>query len=139
MTMAAAGNAATMKATRRLTIERLRVQASVGILEHELATKQPLLVTVVVELREKDLLPAADDVEHVLDYRVLRDAVLHETQAGHINMLETLAGRIAQRLVLRRGVSRTQVRIVKPNIFPDCDGVAVEVDCHAPADHPATD
>ena len=42
MTMADAGTAVTMKATRRLTIERLRVQASVGILEHELATKQPL-------------------------------------------------------------------------------------------------
>ena len=133
MTMSAS-DAATMKATRRLSIDRLRVEASVGILEHELATQQPLLVTVVVELRDKHLVPAADDVEHVLDYRVLRDAVLHETQAGHINMLETLAGRIAQRLALRRGVSRTRVRIVKPNIFPDCDGVAVEVDFHERSD-----
>ena len=123
-----------MKATRRLMLDRLRVEASVGILEHELAARQPLLVSVMVELRGKDLVPAADDVEHVLDYRVLRDAVLHEAQAGHINMLETLAGRIAERLALRRGVSRTRVRVVKPNIFPDCDGVAVEVESHGPCD-----
>ena len=117
-----------MRAVRRLILDRLRVEASVGILDHELAARQPLLVTVEVELRDKELLPVADDVEHVLDYRALRDAVLQETQAGHINMLETLAGRIAGRLVSRRGVSRTRVRIVKPNIFPDCDGIAVEID-----------
>lgn len=120
------------RAVRRLTIDRLRVEASVGILEHELAARQPLLVTVEVELRDRDVVPAADDVDHVLDYRALRDAALQETQAGHINMLETLAGRIAERLAARRGVSRTRVRIVKPNIFPDCDGVAVEVEVESP-------
>jgi len=123
---------ATRRAVRRLTIDRLRVEASVGILEHELAARQPLLVTVEVELRDRDVVPAADDVDHVLDYRALRDAALQETQAGHINMLETLAGRIAERLAARRGVSRTRVRIVKPNIFPDCDGVAVEVEIESP-------
>lgn len=123
-----------MKAIRRLTISRLRVEASVGILEHELAAKQPLLVTVTVELHDRDLVPAADDVGHVLDYRVLRDAVLHETRSGHINMLETLAGRIAGRLVQRRGVGVARVQVVKPNIFPDCDGVAVEVETRGQPD-----
>ena len=121
----------TTRATLRLSIANLRVQASVGILEHELAAKQPLLVTVSVELRDRDLVPAADDVEHVLDYRALREAVLAETECGHINMLETLAGRIAERLAARRGVAQARVRIVKPNIFPDCDGVSVEVETHA--------
>ena len=121
----------TTKATLRLSIANLRVEASVGILEHELAAKQPLLVTVTVELHDRDLVPAADDVEHVLDYRALREAVLDETRRGHINMLETLAGRIAEHLAARRGVALARVRVVKPNIFPDCDGVAVEVETHA--------
>jgi dihydroneopterin aldolase len=119
-------------ALRRLSVERLRVQASVGILEHELASRQPLLVSVAVEQHGAPLLPAADDVQHVLDYRLLREAVLAETQAGHVNLLETLAGRIAQRLLARRSVRRVQVRITKPNIFPDCDGATVDIDVHAP-------
>jgi dihydroneopterin aldolase len=119
-------------ALRRLSVERLRVQASVGILEHELASRQPLLVSVAVEQHGAPLLPAADDVQHVLDYRLLREAVLAETQTGHVNLLETLAGRIALRLLGRRSVRRVQVRITKPNIFPDCDGATVDIDVHAP-------
>ncbi len=119
-------------ALRRLSVERLRVLASVGILEHELTARQALLVSVAVEQHAVPLIPAIDDVHHVLDYRHLREAVLDEAQAGHVNMLETLAGRIAQRLLARRTVRRVQVRITKPNIFPDCDGASVDIDVHAP-------
>ncbi len=119
-------------ALRRLAVDRLRVMASVGILEHELKARQPLVVSVAVEQHGAALIPAADDVHHVLDYRHLRDAVLEEAAAGHVNMLETLAGRIAQRLLTRRTVRRVQVRITKPNIFPDCDGASVDLDVHAP-------
>ena len=113
---------------RRIVIERLRVQASVGILEHELLSKQPLLITLCVEMPHAPTLPEADTVQHVLDYRQLREAAHHEAQAGHIHMLETLAGRIANRLIALPGVALARVRVVKPNIFPDCDGVAVEVE-----------
>lgn len=118
-------------ALRRLAVDRLRVMASVGILEHELAAKQALVVSVAVEQHGAPMIPAVDDVHHVLDYRHLRDAVLDEARSGHVNMLETLAGRIAQRLLARRSVRRVQVRITKPNIFPDCDGASVDIDVHA--------
>jgi len=123
---------AQLTALRRLSVERLRVLASVGILEHELSAQQALLVSVSVEQHAVPLIPPVDDVQHVLDYRHLREAVLDEAQAGHVNMLETLAGRIAQRLLARRTVRRVQVRITKPNIFPDCDGASVDLDVHAP-------
>ncbi len=113
---------------RRIFIDRLRVQASVGILEHELRSKQPLLITLAIEMPHAPTLPEADTVQDVLDYRQLRDAAHHEAQAGHINMLETLAGRIANRLLALPGVALARVRVCKPNIFPDCDGVAVEVE-----------
>ncbi len=113
---------------RRIFLDRLRVQASVGILEHELLSKQPLLISLSVELPRAATLPQADTVAQVLDYRQLREVALQEAQAGHTNMLETLAGRIAQRLLALPGVALARVRVVKPNIFPDCDGVAVEVE-----------
>ncbi len=113
---------------RKLFIDRLRVQASVGILDHELRSRQALLISISVEMPQASTLPEADSVQHVLDYRHLRDVAQQEAQAGHINMLETLAGRIAQRLLALPGVGRVRVRVVKPNIFPDCDGVAVEVE-----------
>ena len=113
---------------RKLFIDRLRVQASVGILDHELLSRQALLISVGIEMPQASTLPEADSVQHVIDYRQLRDVAQQEAQAGHINMLETLAGRIAQRLLALPGVGLVRVRVVKPNIFPDCDGVAVEVE-----------
>ncbi len=113
---------------RKLFVDRLRVQASVGILDYELLSKQQLLISLAVEMPHAPTLPGADTVQHVLDYRQLREAAHEEAQSGHINMLETLAGRIAQRLLALPGVALARVRVVKPNVFPDCDGVAVEVE-----------
>lgn len=112
---------------RTLRIDNLRVQASVGILEHELLAKQQLLISVAVELPHAPTVPAVDAVTHVLDYRHLRDIAKVEAESGHVYMLESLAGRIVRRALDLPGVSVARVRVVKPNIFPDCDGVAVEV------------
>ena len=112
---------------RSIYLDRLRVQASIGILEHELTAKQPLFISICVEISSADLLPEVDDVTAVLDYRHLRNAVLEQIEQGHINMLETLAGRIAANLLLHPVVSRVRVRVDKPSIFTDCDSVAVEV------------
>ena len=112
---------------RTIHLERLRVQANVGILEHELRARQLLLVSIVAELPQAPALPATDEVAAVLDYRLLRGIALEEVGRGHVNMLETLAGRIAQRVLGLDGVHRVRVRVDKPNIFPDCAGVGIEV------------
>jgi dihydroneopterin aldolase len=112
---------------RVITLDRLRVLASVGILEHELRTRQPLLISLSVELAQGPLLPPTDDLQHVLDYRQLRDIALQEAQGAHVNMLETLAGRIATRLLALAGVAGVRVDVDKPSVFPDCDSVGVSV------------
>jgi 7,8-dihydroneopterin aldolase/epimerase/oxygenase len=112
---------------RSIHLDRLRVQANIGILEHELAAKQPLLISISVVLIDQTLIPIADLVDHVFDYRHLRNSALTEVEVGHINMLETLAGRIANRLLAFDAVKSARVRVDKPSIFTDCDSVALEV------------
>jgi dihydroneopterin aldolase len=112
---------------RTITVDKLRVLASVGILEHELRTRQPLLISLTVDLVQAPLVPPADDVRHVLDYRQLRDIAKSEAETAHVNMLETLAGRIASRLLALQGVVAARVDVIKPSVFPDCDGVVVGV------------
>jgi dihydroneopterin aldolase len=118
---------------RTLTIERLRVFASVGILEHELRAQQPLLMTLSVDLPQAPVLPPADRVDHVLDYGHLRSIAKEEAERAHVNMLETLAGRIVNRLLELPGVRVARVSVVKPSIFADCDGVSVAVTAERPA------
>ncbi|MGY8905422.1 MAG: dihydroneopterin aldolase [Burkholderiales bacterium] len=112
---------------KKIYLDRLRLQASVGILEHELASKQPLEVSIEVVLFDGSIVPARDAVSDVFDYRNLRDAALTEANQGHVNMLETLAGRIVRRLLAHKPVQSVRVRVDKPSIFIDCDSVAVEV------------
>lgn len=112
---------------RRIFLDRLRLQASVGILEHELKARQALLISIEVALHDTAITPATDEVGAVFDYRHLRNAALTEAQAGHVNMLETLAGRIVQRLLAFDAVASARVRVDKPSIFTDCDSVAVEI------------
>ncbi len=119
---------------RTITVDSLKVLASIGILAHELTSKQPLLISMTVDMSAAPVLPPTDEVSHVLDYRRLRDIGLREAQSAHINMLETLAGRIATALLALPGVDGSRVRVSKPNVFPDCDGVAVEVTARRPQD-----
>lgn len=112
---------------RTLYLERLRVHASVGILDYELRSRQQVLISMRVEMHGVPDIPSADEVDEVLDYRAMREIAKQEAESGHINMLETLTGRIAQRLLALPGVDVARVRVTKPNIFPDCDGVTVEV------------
>jgi 7,8-dihydroneopterin aldolase/epimerase/oxygenase len=121
---------------RVISLDRLRVLSSVGILPHEMQSKQPLLISIGVDLPDAPTLPVQDDVRHVLDYRQLRDIVKAESEGGHVNMLETLAGRIATRLLALPGVGCARVRVVKPSIFPDSDGIAVEITAHRDAAAP---
>jgi dihydroneopterin aldolase len=114
-------------AMRTLYLERLRVHASVGILDYELRSRQQVLVSMHVEMQHAPDIPQADEVGEVLDYRAMREIAKQEAEGPHINMLETLTGRIAQRLLALPGVTQALVRVTKPNIFPDCDGVTVEV------------
>ncbi len=112
---------------RRIILNKLRVQASIGILPHELTSRQPLLISCEVRMHDAPLLPAADDVRHVLDYRRVRQIAIDAVEAGHINMLESLAGHVCEKILALPGVTAASVRVDKPNIFPDCDGVGVEV------------
>lgn len=112
---------------RRLVLNRLKLKARVGILPHELDAAQPLEVWITAELPDAPLQPQHDDIRHVFDYCHLRDAAIEEAGRGHVNMLETLAGRIAKRLLGYKPVSRVVVRIEKPSIFDDCDAIGIEV------------
>ena len=112
---------------RTITIESLRVLAQVGVLAHELGAPQPVLISLAVDMPDAPLVPERDDMSQVLDYRQLRELAKAEAEREHTHLLETLAGRIAQRALSLPGVMVARVRVAKPQVFADCDVVSVEV------------
>ena len=113
--------------TQMLTLTGLRFDANLGILDHEKTSPQPILVDAELNLGTQPLLPSDDDIGHVLDYRKVRRIIIEECTAQHVNLLETLIGKLAHRLMQLPGVLGVRVRIAKLEIFEDCE-VAIRVE-----------
>ena len=110
-----------------LSLTGLRFNANVGILAHEKNAPQPIQVDAELSLGEQPLAPRDDDILHVLDYRRVRQIIIDECTAEHVNLLETLMGKLSHRLMQLPGVLGVRVKIAKLEIFGDCE-VAIRMD-----------
>ena len=63
------------------------------------------------------LAPRDDDISHVLDYRRVRQIIIDECTAEHVNLLESLIGKLANRLMQLPGVLGVRVKIAKLEIL----------------------
>ncbi|MDO5087009.1 MAG: dihydroneopterin aldolase [Comamonadaceae bacterium] len=110
-----------------LTLTGLRFNANLGILAHEKTAPQPIQVNAELNLGAQPLRPRDDDITHVLDYRKVRQIIIDECTAEHVNLLETLIGKLCQRLLRLPGVRGVRVKITKLEIFDDCE-VAIRME-----------
>ena len=117
----------TKAGTQILTLTGLRFDANLGILEHEKTAPQPIRVDAELNLGTQPLMPHDDDILHVLDYRKVRTIIIDECTAEHVNLLESLIGKLAARLMQLSGVIGVRVQISKLEIFDDCE-VAIRVE-----------
>jgi len=117
----------TTTGTQTLTLTGLRFDANLGILETEKTAPQPIQVDAELRLGIQPLLPHDDDINHVLDYRKVRQIIISECTAEHVNLLESLIGKLANRLMQLPGVLGVRVKIAKLEIFDDCE-VAIRME-----------
>jgi len=110
-----------------LTLTGLRFNANLGILEAEKAAPQPIQVDAELSLGAQPLQPPDDDITRVLDYRKVRKIIIDECTAEHVNLLETLIGKLCKRLMQLPNVTGVRVKIAKLEIFPDCE-VAIRME-----------
>lgn len=116
--------------TRRIIFSCIKIDANIGILEHELLAPQPILIDAEIDV---DVTQNIDDndIGTVLDYRLIYDTILQECTRDHVNLLETLTDQVAKRLLTLFAETRSvKVRITKTSAFPDSLGVAIEVLVH---------
>ena len=115
------------RGNQTLNLTGLRFDANLGILEHEKTAPQPIQVDAELNLGAQPLLPRDDDINGVLDYRKVRQIIITECTAEHANLLESLIGKLAYRLMQLPGVLGVRVKITKLEIFDDCE-VAIRVE-----------
>ena len=115
------------KGTQTLSLTGLRFDANLGILPQEQHAPQPIQVDTELNLGSQPLMPSDDDITHVLDYRKVRSIIIAECTAEHVNLLESLIGKLASRLMGLPGVLGGRVKIAKLAIFDDCE-VAIHME-----------
>ena len=118
---------ATAAGNQTLTLSGLRFNANLGILDHEKSSPQPIQVDAELNQGTQPLLPHDDDIGHVLDYRKVRQIIIDECTAEHVNLLESLIGKLTRRLMQLPGVIGVRVKIAKLEIFTDCE-VAIRME-----------
>jgi dihydroneopterin aldolase len=110
----------------RILLEGLDVQADIGFHEFEVGAPQRLLVSVEIWLEDVSA-PPDDEPALAWNYDFLRSEVQEIASARRYNLQETLAHAIFERIAELRGIEALRIRTSKPDIYPEAEGVGVEI------------
>ena len=112
---------------RHVFVHDLEILASVGVFEHEKRYEQRVLISADLAVHD-DYDGVSDKLDKVLDYARLADGISQLVQRDHVNLLETLAERIADYCLADARVASVRVRIEKPDALPTCRSVGIEIE-----------
>lgn len=108
----------------RISLRDHIVEVEIGAFQAERGTTQRICFNVVVEVRPLTN-PIDDDVDRILSYDRVTEAIAAELAEERLNLLETLAERIAERILLEPQAVRTFIRIEKLDRGPGALGVEI--------------
>lgn len=108
----------------RISLRDHIVEVEIGAFQAERGTRQRVCFNVVVEV-EPIVGHIDDDVDRILSYDRVTEAIATELAAERLNLLETLAERIAERILLEPQALRAFVRIEKLDRGPGALGVEI--------------
>jgi dihydroneopterin aldolase len=97
----------------RISLRDHIVEVEIGAFQAERGATQRVCFNVVVEVLPTSAAVADDDVDRILSYDKVTDAIAYELAAERLNLLETLATRVADRVLLEPQAQRVFVRIEK--------------------------
>ena len=108
----------------RISLRDYAVEAEIGAFQTERGQTQRLMFNVVVEVRPQST-PMDDDVDKIMSYDRITEAITDELASGRVNLLETLAEHVAERILAAPQAMRAFVRIEKLDRGPFKLGVDI--------------
>jgi dihydroneopterin aldolase len=113
----------------RIFLTDYDLPVDIGFHDFEIGRPQRLLVSVELWVDAASF-ASIDSASAAWNYDFLRSSILRMTQGRRFNLQETLAREIFDLLAARAGVIELRVSTRKPDIYPDCAGVGVEIASH---------
>ena len=108
----------------RISLRDHTVEVEIGAFQSERGNKQRVCFNIVVEVKPFQN-KLEDDVDRILSYDKVTEAITTELSVERLNLLETLADRIADRILSEPQAIRVFVRIEKLDRGPGALGVEI--------------
>lgn len=100
---------------------------NIGVHDYEKRGEQRVLINVDLYIPLAYSTPKDDHLEEVVDYDFMRRSIAQRVKQGHIHLQETLCDDVARMMLAHPHVKAVRVSTQKPDVYPDCDAVGVEV------------
>jgi len=112
---------------RRLFLKDYEVYINIGVHDFEKRAEQRVIFNVEIYVPLELNTPIKDRLEEVLDYDFIRKKIIERVKRGHIHLQETLCDEIVTAILEHPNVMAVRVSTAKPDVYPDCEAVGVEV------------
>ncbi len=117
----------TLAHCRRLFLRNHEVSMGIGAHSFERGRSQRVRINVDLYVPLSHSTPLGDELAEVVDYDFVREVVRERVARGHIQLQETLADDLLKVLLAHPQVLAARVSTEKPDVYPDCEAVGVEV------------
>jgi dihydroneopterin aldolase len=112
---------------RRLFLRDHVVHVNIGAHDFEKLAPQRLVFNIELFVPYAHSTPHADQLAEVVDYDFIRLLIAQRIAQGHVELQETLCDQLATQLLAHPRVRAVRLSTCKPDVYPDCAGVGVEV------------
>ncbi len=119
--------ASAQDALRHVFVRDLVIACNIGVHAHEKGRQQRVRINLDLAVRDNRN-PLDDRIENVVCYEDAVTRIRAITADGHINLVETLAERIAQACLQHPDCQGARVRVEKLDVFDDVESVGVEIE-----------
>lgn len=125
--------ASAARGLRHVFLRDMVLPASIGVYAHERTAPQRVRVNVDLAVADEGAATSRaavgrDDLARVVDYDAVATAVRAIVAAGHVQLAETLAERIAEACLGDPRVESARIRVEKLDVFPDAASAGVEIE-----------
>ncbi|HQY07817.1 MAG: dihydroneopterin aldolase [Burkholderiales bacterium] len=112
---------------RRVFLANYEVWINIGVHDFEKRGEQRVLINVDLYVPLAETTPQLDQLDEVVDYDFIRRSIAERVSRGHIHLQETLCDDVADLMLAHPKVRAVRVSTEKPDVYPDCQSVGVEI------------
>ena len=105
-------------------IKNLRLRAILGVEDWEREKKQDIIINVELEFNGAAA-AASDNIELTVDYKHIKQRIIHLVESSEFRLIETLVERICDIVMENDRIERVSVELDKPHALRFADSVSI--------------